>query len=218
VVSTTDSLPGLLLRRRLERLPFRPMRNRPRSLALAVLLATAGAVGLASCSSSSTTPQGVASVSYNTGSGPSASSNSDVQSPAVASIPAAAVSAAGTWGTAPTVTVPSGPPPTTLQSADLIVGKGPIAQSSDKVTVQYVLATYSSHKEVQSSWTSQPFTFTLGSGQVIPGWDQGVLGMKVGGRRELIIPADLAYKSRSPGPGIASNDTLVFVIDLTMVN
>ena len=71
---------------------------------------------------------------------------------------------------------------------------------------------------IQSSWTSQPFTFVLGEGQVIPGWDKGVVGMKVGGRRELIIPPSLGYKNHSPGPGIAANDTLVFVIDLLNVS
>jgi peptidylprolyl isomerase len=86
------------------------------------------------------------------------------------------------------------------------------------VTVQYVLGTYSSGKEIQSSWSSQPFSFTLGAGQVIPGWDQGVVGMKVGGRRELVIPPSLGYGAQSPGAGIAANDTLVFVIDLLKVN
>ncbi len=86
------------------------------------------------------------------------------------------------------------------------------------MTVQYVLATYSSGKVIQASWTSQPFTFTLGEGQVIKGWDEGVVGMKVGGRRELIIPPSLGYGANSPGAGIAANDTLVFVVDLLKVN
>jgi FKBP-type peptidyl-prolyl cis-trans isomerase len=77
-----------------------------------------------------------------------------------------------------------------------------------------VLASYSSGMVIQSSWTSQPFQFTLGKDQVIPGWDKGVLGIRVGGRRELIIPPSLGYGAQSPGPGIASNDTLVFVIDV----
>ena len=86
------------------------------------------------------------------------------------------------------------------------------------MTVQYVLATYSSGKVIQSSWTSQPFTFTLGEGQVIKGWDEGVVGMKVGGRRELIIPPALGYGAKSPrGAGISANDTLVFGIDLLKV-
>ncbi len=121
------------------------------------------------------------------------------------------------FGTAPTVTVPSGAPPTSLESADLITGTGASAAPGDSVTVQYVLATYSSGKVVQSSWTSQPYTFTLGEGQVIPGWDKGVVGMKQGGRRELIIPPADGYGSQSPGPGIAANDTLVFVIDMLKI-
>jgi peptidylprolyl isomerase len=137
---------------------------------------------------------------------------------AIAPIPTADLSPAGTAGTAPTLKIPSGTPPTELQSADLITGVGVEATSGDNVTVQYVLGTYSSGKVVQSSWTSQPFSFTLGAGQVIPGWDQGVVGMKLGGRRELIIPPSLGYGARSPGAGIAPNDTLVFVIDLLKIN
>ena len=134
-------------------------------------------------------------------------------------IPAADRSPAGTAGQAPTVTIPTGPPPTSLESADLIVGTGRAAVPGDKVTVQYVLATYSAQKVIQSSWTSQPFTFTLGEGQVIPGWDKGVVGMHVGGRRELIIPPSLGYGATPPAgaQGIASNDTLIFVIDLLSV-
>jgi peptidylprolyl isomerase len=70
---------------------------------------------------------------------------------------------------------------------------------------------------VQSSWTGQPFSFTIGAGQVIPGWDDGVVGMKAGGRRELIIPPSLGYGDQSPGAGVASNDTLVFVIDVLKI-
>jgi peptidylprolyl isomerase len=100
---------------------------------------------------------------------------------------------------------------------DLIVGTGPLAEDGDSITVQYVLATYSSRKVIQSSWTSSPFTFKLGEAQVIPGWDKGVVGMRVGGRRELIIPPALGYGAQSPGAGIAANDTLVFVVDLLKV-
>jgi peptidylprolyl isomerase len=137
---------------------------------------------------------------------------------AIGPIPAADRSPAGTSGTSPTVTVPQGAPPTALESADLIEGTGPGAAPGNTVTVQYVLATYSSGKVIQSSWTSQPFSFTLGQGEVIPGWDKGVVGMKVGGRRELIIPPSLGYGAQSPGPGIAANDTLVFVIDVLKIS
>ena len=128
-------------------------------------------------------------------------------------IPAADRSPAGTAGQAPTVTVPAGSPPSGLESADLIVGTGREAAPGAQVTVQYVLATYSAQKVIQSSWTSQPFTFTLGAGQVIPGWDKGVVGMHVGGRRELIIPPSLGYGATAQSK-IPANSTLVFVIDL----
>ncbi|HVB18773.1 MAG TPA: FKBP-type peptidyl-prolyl cis-trans isomerase [Acidimicrobiales bacterium] len=132
--------------------------------------------------------------------------------------PVAQPSPAGTFGKAPTVIVPSGTPPTSLQVSDLIPGSGPGAKNGDKLKVQYVLATYSSHKVVQSSWTSQPFTLTLGAGTVIPGWEYGLVGMKAGARRELIIPPALGYRSVAQGPGIAANDTLVFVVDLLKLN
>ncbi len=174
-----------------------------------------GALGLAACSSSPSNPS-AAGTTTTTGAG--ASTTAPGTSPSIAAIPAADLSPAGTAGTAPTLKVPSGTPPTSLESADLITGTGKAAATGDNVTVQYVLGTYSSGKVVQSSWTSQPFSFTLGAGQVIPGWDQGVVGMKVGGRRELIIPPSLGYGNQSPGPGIAADDTLVFVIDLLKVN
>lgn len=133
-------------------------------------------------------------------------------------IPARDRSPAGASGTAPSVVVPKGSPSTQFECADLIVGSGPMAKAGDSVTVQYVLATYSSRQVIQSSWTSQPYTFTLGEGLVIPGWDKGVVGMQAGGRRELILPPILGYKNLSPGAGITSNDTLVFVIDLLTIN
>jgi peptidylprolyl isomerase len=136
----------------------------------------------------------------------------------IAPIPAAQRSPTGQAGTAPPVVVPSTAPPTLLEATDLIVGKGAAAAAGDTLTVQYILATYSTHDVVQSSWHSQPFKFALGEGQVIPGWDKGLVGMRVGGRRELIIPPSLGYGDQSPGPGIAANDTLVFVIDLLKVS
>jgi peptidylprolyl isomerase len=185
---------------------------RRRALAL-VALAAAGALGLAACSSSPSNSSSAATVS------PTTTTSAAGQSTAIGTIPAADRSPAGTAGQAPTVTVPSGTPPTGLESADLIVGTGPEAAAGDQVTVQYVLATYSAGKVIQSSWTSQPFTFTLGQGQVIPGWDQGVAGMHEGGRRELIIPPSLGYGANPPqgAAGIAANDTLVFVVDLLKV-
>jgi peptidylprolyl isomerase len=126
-------------------------------------------------------------------------------------------SAAGVFGTAPTVTVPTGAAPTVMELSNLITGHGAVARQNDTVEMQYVLATYSTRKVVQSSWTSSPFTTTLTDTSVIPGFFDGVVGMRVGGRRELVIPPSLGYGDESPGTGIAKNDTLVFVIDLLKV-
>jgi peptidylprolyl isomerase len=131
----------------------------------------------------------------------------------------AAKSAAEDTGKKPEVTVPSGPPPKQLEENELVAGTGAEAKAGDEVTVQYVGVGYDSGEEFDASWDrGEPFPFTLGAGEVIPGWDQGVAGMKVGGRRELIIPSDLAYGSAGSPPVIGPNETLIFVIDLLGVN
>ena len=90
--------------------------------------------------------------------------------------------------------MPDGPPPKTLQIDDITEGDGAEAKAGDTLTMQYVGVNYSNGKQFDASWDNgQPFTFQLGAGSVIPGWDQGIQGMKVGGRRELIIPPDLGY-------------------------
>lgn len=117
--------------------------------------------------------------------------------------------------TKPQVEVPSGPPPKKLEEKELVEGDGPEAKNGDQVTVQYVGVNYKTDKEFDASWDrGEPFTFTLGAGEVIPGWDQGVAGMKVGGRRELIIPPELGYGPSGAPPAIPPNETLVFVVDL----
>ncbi len=120
----------------------------------------------------------------------------------------------------PVVKVPSGPAPKTLVTKDLITGSGPVAKTGSSVTVNYVGVLYNGGKEFDSSWkTGQPFApFKLGAGSVIPGWDKGIVGMKVGGRRELIIPPDLAYGKTGQPPTIPPNATLVFVVDLLGVS
>ena len=115
----------------------------------------------------------------------------------------------------PHVTPPSGPPPTKLETKEIIKGTGTEAKSGDAVTVNYVGVLYKTGKVFDASWKrNETFPFTLGKGQVIPGWEQGVIGMKVGGRRELIIPASLAYGAKGSPPTIPPNEALVFVVDL----
>jgi peptidylprolyl isomerase len=115
----------------------------------------------------------------------------------------------------PTVTVPAGAAPTTLVTKEIIKGTGAEAKAGQPVTVNYVGVLFNGGKVFDASWKrNEPFVFTLGQGAVIKGWDQGVAGMKVGGRRELIIPANLAYGSKGAGSSIPPNAPLVFVIDL----
>lgn len=115
----------------------------------------------------------------------------------------------------PDVQIPDGPPPTELQLEDLAVGDGPEATSGTTCTMQYVGVAWSTKQQFDASWDrGQPFTFGLGQGQVIGGWDQGVAGMKVGGRRRLTIPPELGYGARGAGGAIKGGETLVFVVDL----
>jgi peptidylprolyl isomerase len=118
----------------------------------------------------------------------------------------------------PTVKPPSGPAPTTLVTKEVVKGTGPVAKAGDTVTVNYVGVLYKTGKVFNASWeTKQPLPFVLGQGQVIPGWDKGVVGMRVGGRRELIIPAAEAYGKAGRPPKIPPNSPLVFVVDLLAV-
>jgi peptidylprolyl isomerase len=116
----------------------------------------------------------------------------------------------------PHVYVPPGEvPPTELVVEDLEVGDGEEATKGRLVQVHYVGVSWTSRKQFDASWDrGDTFEFNLGGGQVIGGWDQGVLGMKVGGRRQLTIPPNLGYGKRGSPPVIAPNDTLVFVVDL----
>lgn len=120
--------------------------------------------------------------------------------------------------TKPEPAIPDEPPPGELASEDVVVGDGKAAAAGDDVTVQYVGIEYDTGAEFDSSWESEPFTFKLGSGDVIPGWDQGVEGMREGGRRQLIIPPDLAYGAQGNPPAIGPDATLAFVVDLIEVN
>jgi peptidylprolyl isomerase len=115
----------------------------------------------------------------------------------------------------PEVDFPGGDPPTELEISDIWQGDGAVAKAGDTVQVHYVGVAYSTGEEFDTSWSrGAPLEFRLGVGQVIAGWDQGVQGMRVGGRRQLIIPPALAYGDRGAGRSIAPGETLIFVCDL----
>ena len=118
----------------------------------------------------------------------------------------------------PKVVLPRGAAPKQLEKVDMIEGTGAEAKSGDEVTVHYVGVGLESGEEFDASWDrNEPFSFTLGGGEVIPGWDQGVVGMKVGGQRQLNIPSELAYGEAGRPPTIKPNEPLIFVIDLLEV-
>ena len=120
--------------------------------------------------------------------------------------------------TKPAVTIPAGPPPDDLVIEDLAVGNGAEATSGKTVDVHYVGVGWSTQTQFDASWDrGGTFSFPLGAGRVIKGWDQGVAGMKVGGRRRLTIPAKLGYGDRGAGRDIKPGETLVFVVDLVNV-
>jgi len=118
----------------------------------------------------------------------------------------------------PDVQIPDGPPPSGLQIEDLETGGGPEATPGSTCSMQYVGVAWSTKQQFDASWDrGQPFSFQLGQGMVIQGWDQGVAGMKVGGRRRLTIPPELGYGARGAGRDIKGGETLVFVVDLVGV-
>ncbi|HJQ46054.1 MAG TPA: FKBP-type peptidyl-prolyl cis-trans isomerase [Amycolatopsis sp.] len=118
----------------------------------------------------------------------------------------------------PDVDRPDGPPPAELEVTDVTVGDGPEAAAGQVVSVHYVGVAHSTGEEFDASWNrGQALRFPLGQGHVIPGWDQGVQGMRVGGRRKLVIPPHLGYGERGAGGVIKPNETLIFVVDLVEV-
>jgi peptidylprolyl isomerase len=119
----------------------------------------------------------------------------------------------------PEVDFPEGEPPADLEITDITVGDGTEATHGSTVTVHYVGVAHSSGEEFDASWNrGQAFEFPLGAGKVIQGWDQGVAGMKVGGRRKLVIPPHLGYGNRGAGRAIKPGETLIFIVDLVGVD
>jgi peptidylprolyl isomerase len=145
------------------------------------------------------------------------------------STPAESSSSGGTASIKPTPTkslkrkpaVPrqQGDPPSTLVKQDIVKGTGATAETGDTITVRYVGVRFRDNQQFDASWDRSPnsFDFPLGAGQVIPGWDKGIVGMKVGGRRQLTIPPDLGYGAQGFPPDILPNETLIFVVDLKKV-
>ena len=119
----------------------------------------------------------------------------------------------------PEIDFPEGDPPKDLQIVDIVEGDGPEAKPGHQVSVHYVGVAFSTGEEFDASWNrGDAFQFPLGGGRVIAGWDQGVAGMKVGGRRRLTIPPHLGYGSRGAGAAIKPGETLIFVVDLRGVS
>lgn len=120
--------------------------------------------------------------------------------------------------TKPLIQAGSGDPPTELEIDDIVEGTGPAARTGDTVEVQYVGALFEDGTEFDSSWTTgQPFTVTLGSGQVIEGWEEGLIGIRKGGRREIVIPSELGYGATGQPPTIPPDAALIFVVDAEKV-
>ena len=116
----------------------------------------------------------------------------------------------------PEIPAPQGDPPPELVIRDIVKGKGPKAKAGDELSMQYVGNSWSTGQQFDASWDrgAQPFTFQLGAGMVIPGWDEGLVGLRKGGRRLLIIPPDKGYgPNGTPDGTIAPNETLIFVVD-----
>jgi peptidylprolyl isomerase len=185
------------------------MRTKLISLTLALVLG----VGVAACGEDD-----------DTSAGSGADSNEQAATPAPTEAPAegAGVDAlvkgvSKTLGTKPEFPAPQGDPPPGLVKEDIVKGKGRAAKAGDNVTMQYVGVSWSNGQQFDASWDRQEaFPFQLGAGMVIPGWDQGIVGMKKGGRRLLVIPPDMGYGPQGSGP-IGPNETLVFVVDLVGV-
>jgi peptidylprolyl isomerase len=186
-----------------------------------VLTAAILAAALAGCGGSSSSSEGLTSSSGNVETSPvPAGPHAPSAASSCVAAPPTAEHVAGTTDLSkkPQIEVPDSPPPCNLVVGDIVKGTGPAAKPGDRLTMKYVGVLYSNGQQFDASWDSgSTFPFTLGGGQVIAGWDQGLLGMKVGGRRKLTIPPDQAYGAQGQPPTIPANATLIFEVDLTKI-
>lgn len=190
----------------------------PAALALALVAAgcgssTATAPGVQLAPSGGATADSVTSAPSSSSSSSASSTTTTTSSTSTSTTPLPTA-----FDTKPKVVPPTGPPPKKLVIKDLIKGTGPVAKASSTVTVQYVGVLYANGTQFDASWNDgagKPVTFPLSG--VIKGWQEGIPGMRVGGRRELIIPPSLGYGS-TPQAKIPANSTLVFVIDLHSIS
>ncbi|MDQ6728758.1 MAG: FKBP-type peptidyl-prolyl cis-trans isomerase [Actinomycetota bacterium] len=171
------------------------------------------AIAVSACGSSGSTAAGVLTApSQGQTQAAVTSASASATTPTTSSTSTSTTPLPAALKTKPKVVPPSGPAPSKLVVKDLITGTGPAAAATSTVTVNYVGVLDKGGKEFDSSW-KRGTTAAFPLSGVIPGWQQGIPGMKVGGRRELIVPASLAYKNQAQ-PGIPANSALVFVIDL----
>ena len=177
---------------------------RRRIAPLVVLVALLLALGLAACGSDDD----------DSGSGSGGLTNESEQQPDPAATDTAPAPDLTDTSAKPVIAKPTGSPPRKLVKEDIVEGKGPGAKPGDTVVVNYVGVSFSNGEEFDASWdTGQPFPVRLGAGEVIEGWETGLVGIKKGGRRQLTIPPEQAYGPAGAPPSIAPNETLVFVID-----
>lgn len=186
--------------------------------AITVLAAASIGLGLAGCGSSSKAPGVVLAPGQGLTQEPANATTTATNTTTTSTT--VSTPKTGALAKEPVFSVPSGPPPTKLVVKDVIKGTGATAEDGDELEVNYVGKLYSNGKTFDASWTDTPGKafgpFQLGAGAVIKGWDEGLVGMKVGGRRELIIPPSLAYGASGSG-SIPKNATLVFMVDLLSV-
>ncbi len=181
------------------------------------LLLAAGALGAAVAGCGSSTAPGVVLAPSNGATADSSTATASTTTTASSTTAAADITPkTGPLATQPTIAKPSGTPPKTLTIKNLVTGTGTAVKTGDTVTVNYVGEVYKSGKIFDDHTWTEHENFTTPLSGVIPGWQQGLIGMKVGGRRELIIPPALAYKGTAQS-GIPANSTLIFVIDLLKV-